>query len=94
MLPYLPTILCGSIYPLFETVRDGEAYRIDHSISSLSGYLAEKTKVDRWFDLESFLRVYASVGHKQEVLPGTVRSDEIFFYQLRDGLNANWEGYN
>lgn len=67
---------------------DSEYCPIDHSISSLSGYLAEKTKVDRWFDLESILRVYASVENKQELLPGTVRSDEIFFYQLRDGLNA------
>ena len=60
MLPYLPTILCGSIYPLCDF------------------YLAKKTKVDRWFDLESILRVYASVGNKQEVLPvtgkGTIES--------------------
>lgn len=61
---------------------------IENSGSSLSGFLAEKTMIDRWFDLEAILRSYASVDNKQAALPGAIWSDEKFFYQLREGLNV------
>lgn len=49
-------------------------------------FLARKLEVERWYDLECFLREYAANGHQSHIKADP--KDEPFFNKLRESLTA------